>query len=157
MQQAAWSPIRGVAAESFVIAPAGQRARRAGRPRGRYNHRVIVERIPFLSGNEAIARGAARAGLGFACGYPGTPSTEIVEELARLDGPLVEWCINEKVALETGIGASLAGARTVVTMKHVGLNVAADPFMTLALTGVNAGLVVVSANKRCIRQRERNP
>jgi len=105
-----------------------------------------VERIPFLSGNEAIARGAVRAGLGFACGYPGTPSTEIVEELARLDGPLVEWCINEKVALETGIGASLAGARTVVTMKHVGLNVAADPFMTLALTGVNAGLVVVSAD-----------
>jgi len=107
---------------------------------------VIVERIPFLSGNEAIARGAVRAGLGFACGYPGTPSTEIVEELARLEDPLVEWCINEKVALETGIGASLAGARTLVTMKHVGLNVAADPFMTLALTGVNAGLVVVSAD-----------
>ncbi|HMK91965.1 MAG TPA: thiamine pyrophosphate-dependent enzyme, partial [Thermoleophilia bacterium] len=62
------------------------------------------------------------------------------------DGPIVEWCINEKVALETGIGASLAGARTVVTMKHVGLNVAADPFMTLALTGVNAGLVVLSAD-----------
>jgi len=112
-----------------------------------------VERIPFLSGNEAIARGAVRAGLGFACGYPGTPSTEVVEELARLGaddadaaGPIVEWSINEKVALETGIGASLAGARTVVTMKHVGLNVAADPFMTLALTGVNAGLVVLSAD-----------
>jgi indolepyruvate ferredoxin oxidoreductase alpha subunit len=107
---------------------------------------VIVERIPFLSGNEAIARGAVRAGLGFACGYPGTPSTEIVEELAGIEGPIVEWCINEKVALETGIGASLAGARALVTMKHVGLNVAADPFMTLALTGVNAGLVVVSAD-----------
>ena len=105
-----------------------------------------MERIPFLSGNEAIARGAVHAGLGFACGYPGTPSTEIVEELARLEGPLVQWCINEKVALETGIGASLAGARTLVTMKHVGLNVAADPFMTLALTGVNAGLAVVSAD-----------
>jgi indolepyruvate ferredoxin oxidoreductase alpha subunit len=108
--------------------------------------KVIVERIPFLSGNEAIARGAVRAGLGFACGYPGTPSTEVVEELARLKGPVVEWCANEKVALETGIGASLAGARTLVTMKHVGLNVAADPFMTLALTGVNAGLVVLSAD-----------
>jgi len=107
---------------------------------------IIVERIPFLSGNEAIARGAVRAGLGFACGYPGTPSTEVVEELARLKGPVVEWCVNEKVALETGIGASLAGARTLVTMKHVGLNVAADPFMTLALTGVNAGLVVLSAD-----------
>ena len=105
-----------------------------------------MERIPFLSGNEAIARGAVRAGLGFACGYPGTPSTEIVEELAGIEGPIVEWCINEKVALETGIGASLAGARALVTMKHVGLNVAADPFMTLALTGVNAGLVVVSAD-----------
>ena len=105
-----------------------------------------MERIPFLSGNEAIARGAVRAGLGFACGYPGTPSTEIIEALAQLSGPVVEWCVNEKVALETGIGASLAGARTLVTMKHVGLNVAADPFMTLALTGVNAGLVVVSAD-----------
>ncbi len=105
-----------------------------------------MERIPFLSGNEALARGAARAGLRFACGYPGTPSTEVIEELATLDGPLAEWCINEKVALETGIGASLAGARTLVTMKHVGLNVAADPFMTLALTGVNAGLIVLSAD-----------
>jgi indolepyruvate ferredoxin oxidoreductase alpha subunit len=110
------------------------------------DQRVIVERVPFLSGNEAIARGAVRAGLGFACGYPGTPSTEIVEELARLEGPVVEWCVNEKVALETGAGASLAGARVMVTMKHVGLNVAADPFMTLALTGVNGGLVVVSAD-----------
>ena len=105
-----------------------------------------MERIPFLSGNEAIARGAVRAGLGFACGYPGTPSTEIVEELARLEGPVVEWCVNEKVALETGAGAALAGARAMVTMKHVGLNVAADPFMTLSLTGVNGGLVVVSAD-----------
>ncbi len=105
-----------------------------------------MERIPFLSGNEAIARGAVRAGLGFACGYPGTPSTEVVEELATLEGPQVEWCINEKVALETAIGASLAGARAMATMKHVGLNVAADPFMTLALTGVNAGLVVLSAD-----------
>jgi indolepyruvate ferredoxin oxidoreductase, alpha subunit len=105
-----------------------------------------VERIPFLSGNEAIARGAVRAGLGFACGYPGTPSTEVIEELGRLEGPIVEWCINEKVALETAIGASLAGARSLATMKHVGLNVAADPFMTLALTGVNAGLVVFSAD-----------
>ncbi len=105
-----------------------------------------MERLPFLSGNEAIARGAVRAGLGFACGYPGTPSTEIVEELAGLEGAIVEWCANEKVALETGIGAGLAGGRTLVTMKHVGLNVAADPFMTLALTGVNAGLVIVSAD-----------
>ncbi len=87
-----------------------------------------------------------RAGAKFACGYPGTPSTEILETAAHLNGIHAEWCINEKVALETAVGASLAGARSIVTMKHVGLNVAADPFMTLSLTGVNAGLVVISAD-----------
>jgi len=102
--------------------------------------------VLFLSGNEAIAHGALRAGAGFVCGYPGTPSTEIVETAATLDGLHAEWCINEKVAMETAVGASLAGVRSVVTMKHVGLNVAADPFMTLSLTGVNAGLVVVTAD-----------
>ena len=110
-----------------------------------YN-RCPVERTVFFSGNEAIAHGAVRAGAGFACGYPGTPSTEILETAARLGGIHAEWCINEKVALETAVGASLAGVRSIVTMKHVGLNVAADPFMTLSLTGVNAGLVVVSAD-----------
>ncbi|MDR1823805.1 MAG: hypothetical protein LBR27_00460 [Bifidobacteriaceae bacterium] len=100
----------------------------------------------LMSGNEAIAHGALRAGAGFACGYPGTPSTEIVETAARLDGIHAQWCVNEKVALEVGVGAALAGVRTVVTMKHVGLNVAADPFMAVALAGVNAGLVVVSAD-----------
>ena len=88
-----------------------------------------MERIPFLSGNEAIARGAVRAGLGFACGYPGTPSTRIIEELAGLNRLIVEWCINEKVASSRD-RRLLAGARALVTMKHVGLNVAADPFMT---------------------------
>ncbi len=105
-----------------------------------------MDRILFLSGNEAIAHGALRAGARFVCGYPGTPSTEIVETAATLDGLHAEWCVNEKVALETAVGASLAGVRSMVTMKHVGLNVAADPLMTLALTGVNAGLVVVSAD-----------
>ncbi len=105
-----------------------------------------VERALFLSGNEAIAHGARRAGATFVCGYPGTPSTEIVETAATLDGVRAEWSVNEKVALETAVGASLAGVRSLVTMKHVGLNVAADPFMTLSLTGVNAGLVVVSAD-----------
>lgn len=98
-----------------------------------------------------MAHGAVHAGLGFACGYPGTPSTEVLETLASLGAGShaalqAQWCINEKVALETGIGAALAGKRTLVTMKHVGLNVAADPFMTLTLTGVNAGLVVLSAD-----------
>jgi indolepyruvate ferredoxin oxidoreductase alpha subunit len=111
----------------------------------RYNRR-LVERALFYSGNEAIAYGAARAGAGFACGYPGTPSTEIIETAAEIDGLHAQWCINEKVALETAVGASLAGVRSLVTMKHVGLNVAADPFMTLSLTGVNAGLVIVSAD-----------
>ena len=110
-----------------------------------YN-RSPVERQLFFSGNEAIAHGAVRAGAGFACGYPGTPSTEIIETTAGLEGIHSEWCVNEKVALETAVGASLAGVRTIVTMKHVGLNVAADPFMTLSLTGVNAGLVIVSAD-----------
>ena len=105
-----------------------------------------MERTLFYSGNEAIAHGAVRAGAGFACGYPGTPSTEILETAAGLPDIHAQWCVNEKVALETAVGASLAGVRALVTMKHVGLNVAADPFMTLALTGVNAGLVVVSAD-----------
>ncbi len=105
-----------------------------------------MERVLFLSGNEAIAHGALRAGVRFVCGYPGTPSTEIVETAATLDGLHAEWCVNEKVAMETAVGASLAGLRSLVTMKHVGLNVAADPFMTLSLTGVNAGLVVVTAD-----------
>ncbi len=113
--------------------------------RVRYN-RNPVDRTLFYSGNEAMAHGAVRAGAGFACGYPGTPSTEILEAAAGLPGIHAEWCINEKVALETAVGASLAGVRSFVTMKHVGLNVAADPFMTLSLTGVNAGLVVVSAD-----------
>src|SRR5450759_3926387 len=86
-----------------------------------YN-RCPVERTLFFSGNEAIAHGAVRAGAGFACGYPGTPSTEILETAARLEGIHAQWCVNEKVALETAVGASLAGRRTIVTMKHVGLN-----------------------------------
>ena len=105
-----------------------------------------MDRALFLSGNEAIALGAARAAAGFVCAYPGTPSTEILEAVAAGGGVIAEWCINEKVALETAVGASLAGVRSLVAMKHVGLNVAADPFMTLSLIGVNAGLVVVSAD-----------
>ena len=105
-----------------------------------------MERALFLSGNEAIAAGAARAGVGFASAYPGTPSTEIIETMAAAGGMTAQWCINEKVAMETAIGACLAGTRSLVAMKHVGLNVAADPFMTLSLIGVNAALVVVSAD-----------
>jgi indolepyruvate ferredoxin oxidoreductase alpha subunit len=100
----------------------------------------------ILSGNEAIARGALEAGADLATGYPGTPSTEIIEALALMGGPHCQWSINEKVALEVAAGASWAGGRVLVTMKHVGLNVAADPLFTLAYTGVRGGLVIVNAD-----------
>jgi indolepyruvate ferredoxin oxidoreductase alpha subunit len=103
----------------------------------------------LLSGNEAIARGALEAGVRVAAGYPGTPSTEILESLVRFDPArevYVEWSTNEKVALDVALGGSMAGARALATMKHVGLNVAADTFMTAAYTGVHAGLVLVSAD-----------
>ena len=92
----------------------------------------------FLMGNAAIARGAAAAGLNVVCGYPGTPSTEVLETCAKNnDGTLyVEWSVNEKAALETGAGAAYCGARSMVTMKQVGLNVASDPLMSLAYIGV---------------------
>ncbi|MFV1962595.1 MAG: indolepyruvate ferredoxin oxidoreductase subunit alpha, partial [Acidimicrobiia bacterium] len=99
-----------------------------------------------MSGNEAVARGAVEAGVRMAVGYPGTPSTEILESIADRDDIEVRWSPNEKVALDVGLGASLGGVRALVTMKHVGLNVAADTFMTSAYTGVGAGLVVVTAD-----------
>ncbi len=101
----------------------------------------------LLSGNEAVARGTLEAGVGMAVGYPGTPSTEILETVAaRFPSVYAQWSPNEKVAFEVGIGASVGGARALVTMKHVGVNVAADPLMTFAYTGVNAGFVFVSAD-----------
>jgi len=100
-----------------------------------------------LSGNEAIARGAFEAGVTVGAGYPGTPSTEILESLARYKPDVYcEWSPNEKVAFEVAAGASLAGARSIVTMKHVGLNVAADPLMTLSYIGVEAGFVACVAD-----------
>jgi len=100
----------------------------------------------LLSGNEAIALGAFEAGCAVGCGYPGTPSTEIIEALHPYEGVYTEWSVNEKVALEVGLGACYAGGRALVTMKHVGVNVAADPLFTASYTGVNAGLVVVTAD-----------
>ncbi len=100
-----------------------------------------------LSGNEAIARGAYEAGVRIASAYPGTPSTEILETMAKeYKNILSEWAPNEKVALEVASGASYAGARTMAVMKHVGVNVAADPLMTLPYTLVRGGLVLVSAD-----------
>lgn len=101
----------------------------------------------LMSGNEALARGAWEAGLEFASAYPGTPSTEILENLVNYrDDLYCEWAPNEKVALESAIGASVAGVRALAAMKHVGVNVAADPLFTLAYTGVTGGLILVSAD-----------
>lgn len=102
--------------------------------------------LRLLSGNEAIAHGAYEAGVAVGCGYPGTPSTEILEWLEHYPDVYTEWSVNEKVALEVGYGAALAGGRALVTMKHVGVNVAADPLFTAVYAGVKAGLVVVTAD-----------
>ena len=101
----------------------------------------------LLTGNEAIARGAYEAGCHVATAYPGTPSTEILENVSTYEEIYSEWSTNEKVALEVAAGASIAGARAMASMKHVGLNVAADPLYTIAYEGVNGGLVVITADE----------
>jgi len=100
----------------------------------------------ILSGNEAIARGAFEAGVRVASAYPGTPSTEILENIIQYPSIDASWAPNEKVALEVAIGASFGGARAIATMKHVGLNVAADPLFTLSYIGVRGGVVLVVAD-----------
>lgn len=100
----------------------------------------------LLSGNEAFAQGAWEAGAAVGVGYPGTPSTETLEHFATLPGVYAEWAPNEKVALEVAAGVSLGGRRSLVTMKHVGLNVAADPLFTMAYIGVKGGLVILVAD-----------
>jgi len=100
----------------------------------------------LLSGNEAIAQGAREAGVLFASAYPGTPSTEILETIARQGGIRVQWAPNEKVAYEVAAGVALGGGRALVSMKHVGVNVAADPLFSSSYSGVNGGLVLVSAD-----------
>ena len=100
----------------------------------------------ILSGNEAIARGAFEAGVRVASAYPGTPSTEILENIINYREINASWSPNEKVALEVAIGASFGGARALAAMKHVGVNVAADPLFTLSYTGVNGGLVLITAD-----------
>jgi indolepyruvate ferredoxin oxidoreductase, alpha subunit len=108
----------------------------------------------LMSGNESIARGAFEHGVRFAAGYPGTPSTEIIETFAKYDGVYAEWSPNEKVALEVGIGAALAGAKALVVMKHVGVNVAADPLFTLSYTGTNGALVIITADDPSLHSSE---
>ena len=101
----------------------------------------------LMSGNEAVAQGAYEAGVCYAAAYPGTPSTEILEALAKFKGDVIaEWAPNEKVALECALGASIAGGRALAAMKMVGVNVAADPLFSTAYSGVNGGLVLISAD-----------
>ena len=100
----------------------------------------------LMLGNEAVARGLYEAGCSFVSSYPGTPSTEITEEAAKYSEIYAEWAPNEKVAMESAFGACLAGHRSFCGMKHVGLNVAADPLFTIAYTGVNAGMVIAVAD-----------
>lgn len=103
--------------------------------------------MSLLMGNQAIALGALRAGIGVACGYPGTPSTEVLETIAKnRRDTYVEWSVNEKAALEVAAGAAYTGMRSLVTMKQVGLNVASDPLMSLAYIGVKGGMVVLVAD-----------
>lgn len=104
------------------------------------------EQQVLMSGNEAVARGVWEAGVKVGCAYPGTPSTEILENLATYDGIHTHWSVNEKTSLEVAIGASIAGSRAFCAMKHVGLNVAADALMSLTLAGVGGGLVIAVAD-----------
>ena len=112
--------------------------------------------IKLLSGNEAIAHGAYETGVKVASGYPGTPSTEIMETMATYPDIYCEWAPNEKVAFETAAGAALTGARAMTTMKHVGLNVAADPLMTLAYIGVVGGMVACVADDPGMHSSQNN-
>src|ERR1035437_6259131 len=99
----------------------------------------------LLSGDEAVALAAMHTGVALGTGYPGTPSPEVLEAFDELGGR-AQWAPNEKVALEVGLGAAFANARTIVTMKHVGLNVAADPLFTAAYAGVSGALIVITAD-----------
>ena len=101
----------------------------------------------LMLGNEAVARGAYEAGVRVCSSYPGTPSTEVTEVMSKMyDDVYSEWASNEKVACEVALGASFGGARSMTCMKHVGLNVAADPLYTASYTGVNGGFVAVVAD-----------
>ena len=101
----------------------------------------------LLTGNEAVAQGAYEAGVTYAAAYPGTPSTEILENIATYKEDIIaEWAPNEKVAMENAIGASIAGARALAAMKMVGVNVAADPLFSFAYAGVNGGMVLITAD-----------
>ena len=115
-------------------------------PRKSINLEVSNIMKELMIGNAALARGIYEAGCSVISSYPGTPSTEITEEFAKFSDAYCEWAPNEKVAMEAAFGASLRGKRSACCMKHVGLNVAADPLFTMSYTGVNAGLVICVAD-----------
>ena len=104
------------------------------------------KQVVFLSGNEALARGAYEAGIKVAAAYPGTPSSEILEYISQFNEVDSQWSVNEKVAFEVAYGASIAGVRSIYVSKHVGVNVAMDGLMTSAYIGVNAGFVIVTSD-----------
>ena len=105
-----------------------------------------MSEVKIMLGNEAIARGAFEAGVKVSAAYPGTPSTEISENIVNYPEIYAEWSPNEKVAMEVAIGASISGVRAMASMKHVGVNVASDPLYTISYSGVNGGLVLVAAD-----------
>ena len=107
-------------------------------------HNLSKQQI--MLGNQAIARGAYEAGVKVSAAYPGTPSTEISENIINYKEIYAEWSPNEKVAMEVAIGASISGVRSLCSMKHVGVNVASDPLFTVSYIGVNGGLVLVAAD-----------
>ena len=111
---------------------------------GKVVNKAMEKKI--MLGNEAFARGAYEAGVKVVSSYPGTPSTEVTETAAKYDEIYVEWAPNEKVGVEVAVGASIGGVRSLSCMKHVGLNVAADPFFTAAYTGVTGGAVILVAD-----------
>ena len=118
-----------------------------------------VDKKLLLLGNEAIVRGAMEAGVAFATTYPGTPASEIGDNFFRIAAEselYFEYSINEKAALEAAAGAAVSGVRAMCSMKHVGLNVAADPLMTLAYVGVRGGMVIVTADDPAIFQARMN-
>ena len=111
-----------------------------------YERGNTIVRKSINARNEAFARGAYEAGCKLSAAYPGTPSTEISENIVKYDEIYSEWSPNEKVAMEVAIGASISGVRALASMKHVGLNVAADPLFTVSYIGVNGGLVIIVAD-----------
>lgn len=122
------------------------------------NSDILRDMKKLLSGNEAVARGAYEAGVKLAASYPGTPATEIIQNISKYKSIYSEWSVNEKVALEVAFGSSYAGSRAIAAMKHVGLNIASDPLMTISYTGVCAGLVIVVVDDpgMCSSQNEQD-